>query len=493
MAASDAKLFAVKGIAYRVSFSLYSSGTIKTGATSLDSEISKDFGTFSDCTNEATEIGSTGVYYLDLTSTEMDADEVNIIVKSSNADTMHIAITTTESDIETNIFTLLTRLSSTRATYLDELNGLSSSISTLATNINTLLTRLSYTRAGYLDELNTIPANIAAIDTDVNNLLTNLATVNGIVDTINTNVTTVNNNVITVDTVVDTINSKVDIVDTNVDTLLTNVSTINGNVNDTETKVDTLTTNLATANGNINDIETKVDTLTTNLSVTNSNVNDIETKVDSLTTNLSTANTNINTANTGISTLTTRIDVTLSTRAATGAAMTLTSGERDAINTVLTTAHGSGSWTTGSGGGGGTDVNVISLTQDALDQIEGALSGNTITVTSPVSSLTNEITIYRGDSYLITNGRQIQFTVTNATGYSSSCTLYIDLGHKVLSFDGTVTVSGSNSIIKFELTTSETISLTRGKYNYRVEVLYNNTTNAINIVSGIINILSQFG
>lgn len=41
----------------------------------MDSEVSKDAGTFADCTNEATEIATnSGIYYLDLTSTEMNAD-----------------------------------------------------------------------------------------------------------------------------------------------------------------------------------------------------------------------------------------------------------------------------------------------------------------------------------------------------------------------------------------------------------------------------------
>jgi hypothetical protein len=61
-------------------------GDLVTGATGLDSEISKDGGTFVDCTNEATEIATaSGVYFLDLTSTEMTADTVAIIVKTTSA------------------------------------------------------------------------------------------------------------------------------------------------------------------------------------------------------------------------------------------------------------------------------------------------------------------------------------------------------------------------------------------------------------------------
>jgi hypothetical protein len=87
MAASDAKAFAQKGVAYRITFPIHSTtGALITGATGLDSEISKDGGTFADCTNEAGEIAtSSGVYALDLTSTEMNADTVAIIVKTSSA------------------------------------------------------------------------------------------------------------------------------------------------------------------------------------------------------------------------------------------------------------------------------------------------------------------------------------------------------------------------------------------------------------------------
>lgn len=87
MAASDAKPIPLKATAYRVTFPILDAdGDLVTGAAGLDSEVSKDAGTFADCTNEATEIAtSSGMYYLDLTSTEMDADTVAIIVKTSTA------------------------------------------------------------------------------------------------------------------------------------------------------------------------------------------------------------------------------------------------------------------------------------------------------------------------------------------------------------------------------------------------------------------------
>jgi hypothetical protein len=65
-------------------------GTLISGAAGLDSEIDTfaDGAApdgFTDCTNEATEIGSTGQYYLSLTQAEMNADYIIIQVKSSTS------------------------------------------------------------------------------------------------------------------------------------------------------------------------------------------------------------------------------------------------------------------------------------------------------------------------------------------------------------------------------------------------------------------------
>jgi hypothetical protein len=87
MAASDAKPYPQKGVAYRVTFPILDAdGDLVTGASTPDSEVSKDGGAFADCTNEATEIATnSGMYYLDLTATEMAADTVAVIVKTGTA------------------------------------------------------------------------------------------------------------------------------------------------------------------------------------------------------------------------------------------------------------------------------------------------------------------------------------------------------------------------------------------------------------------------
>ncbi len=86
MASTDARPIPRKNTAFRVYFPIFDAdGDLVTGATGLDSEVSIDGAAFSDCTNEATEIGSTGLYYLDLTSSEMNGDAVVVQVKTSSS------------------------------------------------------------------------------------------------------------------------------------------------------------------------------------------------------------------------------------------------------------------------------------------------------------------------------------------------------------------------------------------------------------------------
>jgi hypothetical protein len=93
-----------KNVATRIVFPLVDAdGDFVTGASSLDSEIdtfadgSNPDG-FTDCTNEATEIGSTGVYYLNLTQTEMNNDYIVVQIKSASAKTQLILISTMVGD-----------------------------------------------------------------------------------------------------------------------------------------------------------------------------------------------------------------------------------------------------------------------------------------------------------------------------------------------------------------------------------------------------------
>lgn len=83
-AAGDCLDLPIYGSNYIVRFPILDAdGDPVSGAAGLDSEISADLGSFTDCTNEATEIGSSGWYYLVLTGTEMLAKSVDIQVKTS--------------------------------------------------------------------------------------------------------------------------------------------------------------------------------------------------------------------------------------------------------------------------------------------------------------------------------------------------------------------------------------------------------------------------
>lgn len=90
MAASDSLPIPHKNVAYRVVFQgLKNDGTLITSGTGMDSEVSLDQGTFADCTNEATEIATnSGLYYLDLTNSEMNADCVALKVTWTNANAL---------------------------------------------------------------------------------------------------------------------------------------------------------------------------------------------------------------------------------------------------------------------------------------------------------------------------------------------------------------------------------------------------------------------
>ena len=84
---NNALPYPVYGAPYGVVFPILDAdGDLVTAAAGLDSEVSKNGDTFADCTNEATEIAtSSGMYYLLLTATEMTADVVSVIVKTSTS------------------------------------------------------------------------------------------------------------------------------------------------------------------------------------------------------------------------------------------------------------------------------------------------------------------------------------------------------------------------------------------------------------------------
>lgn len=205
MASTDARPIPIKNTAFRAVFPLLDAdGDLVTGATGLDSEVSKDQGAFSDCTNEATEIAtSSGLYYLDLTSTEMNADCVAVIVKTSTSgakttvlvfypqesgdikvDMQSVAGTSqTARDIGASVLlssgtgTGQVSLSSGAVLLQATQTGVTIPTVTTLTNapsdssgVTTLLSRLSSARAGYLDNLSAGAVALASTFTGITSL-----------------------------------------------------------------------------------------------------------------------------------------------------------------------------------------------------------------------------------------------------------------------------------------------------------------------------------
>lgn len=107
MASTDARPVPQKNVAYRHYFAIRKNdGTLITTWAGQDSERSLDGATFADCTNEATEIGTTGCGYIDLTAAEMNTDATMLKVTVTNTDALDYVVTLfpeDAGDIRTNM------------------------------------------------------------------------------------------------------------------------------------------------------------------------------------------------------------------------------------------------------------------------------------------------------------------------------------------------------------------------------------------------------
>ncbi len=94
MASTDARPVAQKNVAFRLYFWVYDvAGDLKGSLDTPDSEIVKDDGAAADCTNEATATsGSPGRFYIDLTSTEMNADAVGYKLTTADSDVKPLTV-----------------------------------------------------------------------------------------------------------------------------------------------------------------------------------------------------------------------------------------------------------------------------------------------------------------------------------------------------------------------------------------------------------------
>ena len=95
MPTTDAKPVPQKNVAFCFYFALRNVTTnqLITSWTGMDSEVSLDRGAFTDCTNEAVEIGTSGCGYIDFTAAEMNADSVVYKLTVTNANASPLVIT----------------------------------------------------------------------------------------------------------------------------------------------------------------------------------------------------------------------------------------------------------------------------------------------------------------------------------------------------------------------------------------------------------------
>jgi len=123
MASSDARPIPKKNTAYRHYFAIRDSvGELVTSWAGQDSKLSKDGAAFGDADNEAVEIGSSGIGYIDLTAAEMNYDAVilKVTITNTNALTYLVVLFPEETgDIRADAASILgTALTETSTGYL---------------------------------------------------------------------------------------------------------------------------------------------------------------------------------------------------------------------------------------------------------------------------------------------------------------------------------------------------------------------------------------
>ena len=93
MAATDARPVPRKNVAFRLYLAFRKNdGTLITSWTGADTELSLDGAAYADATNEATEIGTSGTGYIDLASSELNADSLLVKSTVTNTDALPFVI-----------------------------------------------------------------------------------------------------------------------------------------------------------------------------------------------------------------------------------------------------------------------------------------------------------------------------------------------------------------------------------------------------------------
>ena len=142
MASTDAKPVPQKNVAFRATFPIYdTSGARISGATALDSQVDLDKAGFGACTNEATETGSSGIYTLDLTAAEMNADTVTITVATSSADAVYpvlVLYPEETGDIRSNVTQMATDVLTAAALAADAVAEIQNGLPSIGTGANSV-------------------------------------------------------------------------------------------------------------------------------------------------------------------------------------------------------------------------------------------------------------------------------------------------------------------------------------------------------------------
>ena len=187
-----------KNVAYRMFVGLRSQADtrlfqVNPTLASGDAKVSKDGGALANVATLPTVIGSSAVVQIDLSSTEMNADNVTIVLSDAAGGQWcdlviglqtaanqfdDLALASALATVNAYVDELETRLTAARAGYLDNLSGgpvaLASALATVNAYVDELETRLTAARAGYLDNLSGGPVATAA---DVNAQVLDVLTV----------------------------------------------------------------------------------------------------------------------------------------------------------------------------------------------------------------------------------------------------------------------------------------------------------------------------
>lgn len=103
MASTDSTTFPVKGQAFRIYGVIKSSATgnpITGGLTTLTATISKDGAAFASPAGSIAEVGTTGYFYVDLTSVDMTANCVMLHVTAANANAVYASVIVNPIDLD---------------------------------------------------------------------------------------------------------------------------------------------------------------------------------------------------------------------------------------------------------------------------------------------------------------------------------------------------------------------------------------------------------